>query len=375
LITAVDAVLNFKALLVLLLGLVVAAVILALLGSMGLRGGSIGLGAVGILLAALAVIVAINTAGILLMDEASGRTPRPVGDALLAGAFTVLGLLGLLAVGVIIFVCALAAWAVVYWVCTFPGIGPALFTVAFPVGVLFLGLLVLALLYVLFPIGAPALWAGEGLLNALARVQLVARKKLINVLVYKVVLLLVASIAAATVWLILFIGFALAGGMSAGLIGGLGVDSFGSMRGFSGGHGAYAYAGGIGTAVLAAAGLVIPFLIYMKGVCLIYLELGSELDVTGAEAQMRRGMAQIREKAEAARERVRQQNLAYRSGSHGQGGSVPAQPSHPIPQPPSSEGAVAPHQAAHARPAACPRCHAAVTAADAFCGNCGARVA
>lgn len=104
----------------------------------------------------------------------------------------------------------------------------------------------------------------------------------------------------------------------------------------------------------------LPGLMWKKGWCLIYRDLVQDADVTAVEAEMRQRMAQVKQKASEARERVQQQNLATRAAAvtRSQAGfnSDSANP---------PQGVLA---------VACPACRSAVTPADIFCGNCGHRL-
>ncbi len=78
---------------------------------------------------------------------------------------------------------------------------------------------------------------------------------------------------------------------------------------------------GIGL-IMAAVGTLLS-LVLKKGWCLIYLQTAKDLDVSAVEAEMQAKLAQVRAQAQAARDRVQQQNLATR---HEVGGQAPQDP-------------------------------------------------
>ena len=88
-----------------------------------------------------------------------------------------------------------------------------------------------------------------------------------------------------------------------------------------------ASSGGYGVAMLVGIGLIMAAvgtllsLVLKKGWCLIYLQTAKDLDVSAVEAEMQAKLAQVRAQAQAARERVQQQNLATRHGVAGDAGS------------------------------------------------------
>jgi hypothetical protein len=333
---AVDAVTNHRALLVEFSTLAVGVVLLALFASMAMKSMSVGAFGAGYLLFVLFAGIGFNAAGVVLMDEAAGAPRRSFADVLLAGAFAfgkAIAVFLLAGLGAIV---VLLAVALLLWICRIPGVGPVLFFVVFPASAIVLGVLWAAFAFVLAPIAGPAIWSGESIGAALARVMMVIRKRLLGVLVRGCVLFLLLVVTAMVLWTIAFTGSAVAGALSLGIVG---VDfDLSSIAGAFGGGAAQEFnpyarpgmrpgmrmtpsppaagTGGYGVAMLVSLGLIaaavgtLLSLVLKKGWCLIYLQTARDLDVSAVEAEMQAKLAQVRAQAQAARERVQQQNQA-----------------------------------------------------------------
>lgn len=366
---ALDAISNYRALAIEVAGQIAGTLVLALCAAIS---GSAASFAVGMLLATLIGVVTWNAAGVVLMDQVLGSSPRPVADALIAGAFaSIKGVVALIAailavIGVVLVI------ALLLYVCKVPGVGPVLFFLVFPVATIAMGMVLAALFLLFFPVAAPAIWAGESIGGALARVAVVAKRRLVGVVIRNIALGIVILIAGAILWGVLLIGVSATGGLSTGILNvGASLPSpdqilgggFGSRRGGDG----YVTAALSGGMLLLVVVLTLPFLMLQKGWCLIYADTVADLDVSAIEAGMQQRMAQVKQKADAARDRVQQHNLAARAAA-----TVAAQ-SRGVEMPGKQ---VAHVSAATASPSGrtCPSCHAAIPAGDAFCGECGFRL-
>jgi hypothetical protein len=335
---AVDAVTNLRALAVELTMLAAGMAVFAVFLTMAM-GGSFGLAGLGYLLFLVLAGVGFNGAGVVLMDEASGAPRRSFRDALLAGLFALGKAIVVLIVAGLALLTVLLAVALLLWACKIPGIGPALFFVVFPVSAVALGVLFVSFAFVLAPIAAPAIWSGESIGTALARVAMVIRMRLLGVLVRGAVLLVLLAVTGIVLWAIALSGTLAAGSMSLGIVG-VNVDLTGlqTMMGGIGGYGGPRYGGsrgagaGYGIAMLVSVVLIfvsvgaLLSVVLKKGWCLIYLQVARDLDVTRVEVEMQARLAQVRAQAQAARERVQQQNLAARQGAGGRSSTGPNVP-------------------------------------------------
>ncbi len=230
-----------------------------------------------------------NAAGILVMDDARGRPVRDVADALRASLFTAHRLL--LALAVLLAAYALAAGALLglLWLSrasvSGPVLGPLLFGVTVPVGVLTVGLAALSLAAVVMPLAAPAVWSGASawqVVNGLARL---IRERLLQVaLLMALVSLLTAGMGALVTSIVMVGGRVIAelGVMVVGVdvppkqlmagLFGYGLRSLGAAGAPHGSTG-HASAALVGGGVVFALALVLPGLVYLRGACAVYLAM------------------------------------------------------------------------------------------------------
>lgn len=223
-----------------------------------------------------------NAAGLVLMDEARGLPQRQpmqaLGDALRRG-HRLLGVVGC----VLLATAVLAALALGLLAASrLPGIGPVALTVVVPLVVPALGLAGLALLMLVGPVAAPAVWDGLGMPAVLALLWHQLRRHFVRALMLSAAVSLLTAAVAGLVSAVV-----LAGGRAllalAVLV--LGLDLapgpflaalFG--QGFSLAPGApqpSALTGAAldGAALVFALGLVLPGVVYLRGLCELYLAL------------------------------------------------------------------------------------------------------
>lgn len=226
-----------------------------------------------------------NAAGLILMDRAMGRPSRDVTqaieDALGIGHRVLAALL----------VMGLAASAVagallgLYWLSGLPKVGHWLFVLVVPVTVLVIGLVLLAGAAVVAPLTGPTVWAGASSVSSVRTLFRLIRERLLqaSVLVGGVSLATGLTGAATSV-------FVLVGGrvMAEASVFVLGVDVKPEvlMAGLFG-YGLhninaagipkealpYISAATVGGGVVFAVALVLPTLVYLRGVCEVYLAL------------------------------------------------------------------------------------------------------
>lgn len=103
--------------------------------------------------------------------------------------------------------------------------------------------------------------------------------------------------------------------------------------------------------------LVIPFLTFINGTCLIYLQTVKGMDFTGSEAMLKERMAQAKRQAEQARDRAAE-------GLRETKASLQAKPAVQAVQQAAAPASVA---------LVCRSCHAPMDEDDLFCGECGAK--
>lgn len=302
-------------------------------------------------------IIGFNATGIWLSDEVWGRSQRSIMDAVMAAVFTSHRLLAVLALEFVFFLVFMLALALVFFICKIPGLGPLLYAVAMPVGVIASGIVLFALLYIAIPLAAPAIWNGTPIMRTMVMLQSVARNRMLKAIVMMVLLGLLTFMVIGFVSAVLVFGSMVVAALSAAV---LGVSSFGmgnitqlfSGRGF--GMDGYTYAVGFGVACLFLIGSIPGVLIALRGFSIIYREVSDNLNFEEDERNLSERMAVMKARAEAAR----QQALTAHAPQ------APKEPSQP------AVAERAPHANAAPTPT-CNRCHAPVTPDELFCGECG----
>jgi hypothetical protein len=354
---ATDAFKNVRAIVLLALTFIGAALIGVAFGAIAASAQMPSLAALGGLLALLVMFYGANAVGIMMMKDAQGQPLHAMADAVLLSLFSSHRLLAVFLLECVIVLLAVLAVVLVLLVCKIPVLGPVLYTAVFPLAAILLGVLVFSLFYVMLPLSGPAVWSGATVFEVIARLNLIVRSRLVVVVMSQIVLFLMTSFVAFIIFGLIGTGVMMTAGISAGV---LGADSAGGglagmtsmLMGGAGGSG-YAIAAGLGGGILMAIAAVIPALILTKGACIIYLDSTHGLDFSASEARLGDGLAAVKRHAEEARERARQ--LAQQSA-----GSV-------------TTAAAAGMPSAAGVPT-CPACHNVVAPDDAFCGNCAHRL-
>lgn len=228
---------------------------------------------------------ATNTAGILMMDRARGLPARDVWvafqDALGSAHRLILTVLVVLAVmGVVI-----ATLLGLLWLCNLGGVGAWLYALMTPLMVVSIGLLGLILVAIVIPLAAPAVWSGERTIECVRTLWWMIRHRLLLcALLAGILVVFTALVGTVTSALVLGSGWLMA--QASLLVLGLDIPAPMLMIGLLGRSlGAlkqttiptedlpYLYASIVGGGVVFALALVPPGLVYMRGVCAIYLGL------------------------------------------------------------------------------------------------------
>jgi hypothetical protein len=223
-----------------------------------------------------------NAAGLVLMDQARGLPGRHPADA-------VRDALGLAHRLLAVVLCVLAAVALLgaavvglLYASRLPVVGPALLGLTVPLAVPAIGLVALAMVTLVGPVAAPAVWAGLGVRAVLALLARQVRRRFAHaVLLSAAVSLLTAAVAGLVSFVVLTGGRALLG-LAVVLAGvELAPDPFIAAlfgQGFRLAPGAPALsaqtsAALTGAGVVFALGLVVPGVVYLRGLCELYLAL------------------------------------------------------------------------------------------------------
>ena len=236
-------------------------------------------------LALASAFFGLNATGLLLMDQARGEPVRDVVEALLDALARAHRMLGALALVVAAAALVLAGLVGLLWLARQPVIGPAVFTLAVPVGVVVLGVMGLAAALLVGPLVGPSVWSGLG---ARATVRLLWRLLRRDLIDCAALMLLVAALTAGVTGLISLV--VVGGGrvlaqlavwvvgidlppqqLMAGLFG-YGLRAAGAA-GAPVAHSALGAAALIGGGLVFAVALVLPTLVYLRGCCAVFLAL------------------------------------------------------------------------------------------------------
>lgn len=237
-----------------------------------------------------------QAAGLLLMDRALDRHPREVVDAV-ADALGVAHrvLVALLAM-------LLAAGAIsglivgLFWLCGLAVVGPWLYALVLPLTVIVIGAMLVAGAAVVGPLTGPIVWAGASSWGTVGQVVTLLRQHLLHAATLMAGLSLVTGLVGGGASLVVLVAGRVMAELSVAILG-VNVPAEILMGGLLG-HAVqtvnpqvvspdalpYIAAANVGGGVVFGLALVLPTLVYLRGVCEIYLLLRQRATV-GAAAQ------------------------------------------------------------------------------------------
>ena len=358
LLSAVDAVRNWRAAALMLVSMVLATLIFGLGGVVGLQVHAV-LGTVFFLLGFAVAFYGANAVGIMLMDEARGATSRSILAATLTSLATGHRLILVMLLVGFTYIVGVLIMALLLFICKIPGLGPLLFAFVFPFGVVISGVAVFALYAVITPLAAPAIWSGATTMEGVSRLAAIARQRIVVVILSMMVLLFIVVIVGGILGGIMLTGTLISGGLSASIL------NVGSMNpanimgmlgtsGFGGGSGSdYMTAGAFGGGIVWAIALTLPALVYFRGCCQVYLANIQGVNVEDMEQQLRGSFDAAKRKAEEIKAK---------------GEAMAAQQAHRFETLKASAPVTAVAQSSSQQ---CPVCSTPYVSGDVFCGGCG----
>ena len=284
---SIEAVRNGRALYVLLATFSVAGLLLAMAETALARDNALW-GALQGGAALTAAFYGSNAAGLLIMDQTRGQPLREVGQALRDALATAHRLLVVVLLVLLTLALLVAALLLPLAASRLPLVGPWIFALTVPVGVVLLGAATLGVVAVVAPLAAPAIWAGCGVLDCLRFLREQLRARLLHAaLLMSAVSLLTAAVAGLVGFVVVSGGRAVAAlsvwvvgvdlppqQLMAGLFG-YGLRSLGAA-GAPVAASAHGMAALIGGGVVFALALLLPGLVYLRGACAVYLALSEE---------------------------------------------------------------------------------------------------
>lgn len=278
--TSVDALRNTRALYMLLTTFGLAGLLTTLAQGALLAGQS----TVAALQAAAALFVAFyggSAAGILIMDDARGVPVRDAGDALRASLSSAHRLLlALLAIGALYAVLG-GLLVGLMWTsrADVSGVrlGAWLFGLLVPLGVVAVGLAMLAAVAVVVPLVAPGVWAGTGATALVRQLWRWTRHRLLKVALLMAAVSLLTAGVGALVTFVVVTGARVVAQIALHVVG-VDVPAAQLMAGLFGRSAGvvtspHASAALLGESVVFAIALVLPGVVYIRGTCSVYLAM------------------------------------------------------------------------------------------------------
>lgn len=356
LLSAVDAIRNWRAAALMLVSLILAGLVFALGGLVSMQV-HVALGAVFFLLSFAVAFYGTNAVGIMLMDEARAGTSRPILAATLTSLATGHRLVLVMLLVGLTYIVGVLVMALLLFICKVPGLGPLLFAFVFPLCVVVSGVAVFALYAVITPLAAPAIWSGATTMQGLSRLAAIARQRIVVVILSMMVLLFIVAIVGGTLGGIMLTGTLISGGLSAAIInvGSMNPASIMGMFGMSGYGGGsdsgHMAAGAFGGGIVWAIAFTLPALVYLRGCCQVYLANIQGVNVDDMEQQLRGTLEAAKRRAEEIK--VKGEAMAAEQAQRFEKSAEAA----PV------QATVAVHQ--------CPACSTPHVPGDLFCGGCG----
>jgi uncharacterized integral membrane protein len=212
-----------------------------------------------------------SIAGLLLMDQARGQTPRPLRRAISDGISTFLRIFSITLLGIALMAVFILFLGVLLLVCKLPVVGPALYAALFPVLLILGGLLYFGLVAGL-SMACPAIWNGATVGETLDMLRRIAANRSLELLANLLLLAVLIALAKFILLGIVFVG-SLPVMMTSATI--LGDELFTTL--FSSTMGGHTLAIAFGFMMVLALVLTALTAMTMMGLNLIYLRITKDL--------------------------------------------------------------------------------------------------
>ncbi len=281
---SVDALRNAGALWLLLASLTTAGLLLTLaqgaLLAQGLSSAAL-FGGMGFFV----VFYGSNGAGMMLMDQARGLPVRDAGQAFRDALHQSHLLFGLVLLMLLALALCLGLAAASIWLAKLPGVGPAWLGLMVVLLVPGLGGVVLALVALAAPLAAPAVWYGLGFRATLVLLRQHARAHFAQTVLLTAAVGLLGAVMAAGVSFVVLIGGRVLAWLAV-LVAGIDLApepfmaallGLGTRVATANPHQAAAHSG---AGIVFAVALVLPGLVYLRGLCAVFLALQQRLQPT-----------------------------------------------------------------------------------------------
>lgn len=235
-----------------------------------------------------------NAAGIWTMQRLRGEAGHDIFDAVYASLLRAHRLiLMVLILGLVAAAGGAVLWGLL-WISKLRFVGPPIYALVVPVAVLSVGLAALAGMVVVVPLAAPAVWAGDTTLQGVRMLWEIARQRLVTVALLIAAVSLVTGLTGALASFVVMVGGSVVAQLSVWITG-VHVPAALLMAGLFG-HGLrsvdsrqippealhHTFAALAGGGVVFALAVVLPGLVYLRGVCSVYLSLRESLLLPGS---------------------------------------------------------------------------------------------
>lgn len=360
-IDSVEALSDWRSLLLAFVGLLIGGLLGIAATFLMTKNGYVG-GFMGLLLV-IWMMTVYNAVGLQMMLIAKGQERLSFLEAYIGGLIIVpksiaLGLI--IGIGYLLLTLAMV---LIFFVCKIPGIGPFLFTFVWPISVVTMGVVAFAILYIGFPLLGPALWEGKGIVEALATLSSIARARTVMVVIFFLLLGLLLMLVSSLIFSVFALGNAISISLYALAIGhemgggGLYYLFSNLVQMGGGGPSGYVLAMSLGSVVLVAIAGGATFLVFLRGVCLVYLRASDNLSAREDADQIADAVSLTKARFSGVAAKV-QKSMADASAK------ASAAAASPTPSPVEQNFA-------QSTVALCPKCAQKVGPGDMFCENCG----
>lgn len=133
-----------------------------------------------------------NAVGILNFQEAKGQSVS-IGQAVSKSLSSMHRLILLFLLVVLATIVLMVAGTVLMYFCKIPGIGPILYGLMYPVGVVLFGFYSMFLMFVFMPLAAPSIWSGNGTVKAFKSLIVMAKKNMVVIAIKTFLLSLIVG--------------------------------------------------------------------------------------------------------------------------------------------------------------------------------------
>lgn len=275
--SSIDAVRNARAQWMLLVAFAVSGLLLGEVRRALVQESALWAGVAGVA-AFVVTFYGSNAAGLMLMDDARGRPACEPRDALALALARGHRLILVVLCVLLLFTLLLAAAAALLWAARVPKLGPLLLGVGVPLAVPALGLGALVMVGLVGPLAAPAVWCGLTVAEVLRLLRREVRQRLPQVLLLSAAVSLLSAAVAGLVSFVVLAGGRVLVTLSV-LIGEVDIGPqhflaalFGQgLRAAPGTIGPQASAAITGAGVVFAVALVLPGVVYLRGLCAVFL--------------------------------------------------------------------------------------------------------